>query len=670
MTIAQKLIDVNQAKQDIKTAIEAKGVSMTGVTFPDYHTKIAQISGGGGTGGYTLEPNDYVRNPEYPLMSANTLSLQPTNTVWIMVRIRDLAYQTVTMRVTLSNSSETYYVQWGDGGAFGTTNSSHNSNTVAEFTYDYNQVNTGSSFAPDGTLLNPQLSDGSKVTWIQVGVNGSSNITSISFVEQPSWGAAAGNYYHRQEPIREIYYNCPSLSSMYHSGNNYGLYHCEYVEINNWTTNVPRLIQLFYFMPKLRKVKFPAGHQITYLNSNQNPSSMFAGCGSLQEIENLSITGAYQFNSMFDSCYSLTDTGLAGVTITPHTQATTFAGMFSSCYNITKIPASIKLQSPTSVTYVNSFSNLFYNCVNLQTVEEPIQLGPGNTDLSNMFRYCYALTEHPELVFPPTHPGVTRTEYMYANSGIYKWDGVFDMSNCIDVDYMFRDSFNLSYVNNMNTTKCQSFLYMFYNCYSLENVYNLDTSSGWNFNYMFYSCLSLSKAPTMKFDQSGPNGNPGTQVLYGQRMFGNCQSMTEAPAGMDQTGGSTWYYTEYMFYNCKNLEEFNQNLPLTAAGRFRYMFQYCTSLVKTGSMDFSVATSSTYVQRIYQYCYVLQNISNSVMSNLYTVELNNLHMDTASINQVYTNLPTVTSGTIRTSGNPGYSAANHSIATAKGWTVT
>lgn len=51
MTISQKLIDVNTAKQNIKTSIEAKGVDTTGVAFTDYHTKIDEIVTGG-----TLDP--------------------------------------------------------------------------------------------------------------------------------------------------------------------------------------------------------------------------------------------------------------------------------------------------------------------------------------------------------------------------------------------------------------------------------------------------------------------------------------------------------------------------------------------------------------------------------------------------------------------------------------
>ncbi len=48
MSVADKLLQVNQVKQNIKTAIETKGVPMTNVAFTEYANKILDISGGGG----------------------------------------------------------------------------------------------------------------------------------------------------------------------------------------------------------------------------------------------------------------------------------------------------------------------------------------------------------------------------------------------------------------------------------------------------------------------------------------------------------------------------------------------------------------------------------------------------------------------------------------------
>jgi|LSQX01.2.fsa_nt_gb hypothetical protein len=62
MSIADKLIQLNTTKQNIKQAIIDKGVDLTGVPFTDYHTKIAEISGGGETpadGDYLVRFIDY-----------------------------------------------------------------------------------------------------------------------------------------------------------------------------------------------------------------------------------------------------------------------------------------------------------------------------------------------------------------------------------------------------------------------------------------------------------------------------------------------------------------------------------------------------------------------------------------------------------------------------------
>ena len=46
--LIDNLNTIESVKTDIKTAIEAKGVDMTGVSFPGYAGKIGEISGGGG----------------------------------------------------------------------------------------------------------------------------------------------------------------------------------------------------------------------------------------------------------------------------------------------------------------------------------------------------------------------------------------------------------------------------------------------------------------------------------------------------------------------------------------------------------------------------------------------------------------------------------------------
>ena len=57
MSLIDNLNTIKSCKEDIKTALENKGVDMTGVSFPDYASKIDEIQGGEVVG-YTLR--DYV----------------------------------------------------------------------------------------------------------------------------------------------------------------------------------------------------------------------------------------------------------------------------------------------------------------------------------------------------------------------------------------------------------------------------------------------------------------------------------------------------------------------------------------------------------------------------------------------------------------------------------
>jgi len=60
MSVADKLLQLNQVKQDIKTAIETKGISMTNVAFTEYANKILAIGGGVG-----IVDDDYYENHYY-----------------------------------------------------------------------------------------------------------------------------------------------------------------------------------------------------------------------------------------------------------------------------------------------------------------------------------------------------------------------------------------------------------------------------------------------------------------------------------------------------------------------------------------------------------------------------------------------------------------------------
>ena len=65
MSIVDKLVSIETAKESIKSAITEKGVDLTGVSFIDYGGKISEISGGGGSGDYLEIRNNLVGSRYY-----------------------------------------------------------------------------------------------------------------------------------------------------------------------------------------------------------------------------------------------------------------------------------------------------------------------------------------------------------------------------------------------------------------------------------------------------------------------------------------------------------------------------------------------------------------------------------------------------------------------------
>ena len=63
--LTSNLSYINSIKSDIKSAIEAKGVDMTGYSFPDYPAAISQISTGGELGYISISQNGFYEAAQY-----------------------------------------------------------------------------------------------------------------------------------------------------------------------------------------------------------------------------------------------------------------------------------------------------------------------------------------------------------------------------------------------------------------------------------------------------------------------------------------------------------------------------------------------------------------------------------------------------------------------------
>ena len=98
------------------------------------------------------------------------------------------------------------------------------------------------------------------------------------------------------------------------------------------------------------------------------------------------------------------------------------------------------------------------------------------------------------------------------------------------------------------------------------------------------------------------------------------------------------------------------------------MFSGCQSLSRIPVLNTTAASSSGNLANIFSNCNNLSRIEAKDFRFTFSVGFCKLSAE--RLNEIYTNLPTVTGQTITVTGNYGVDSDDPSIATAKGWTVT
>jgi len=98
------------------------------------------------------------------------------------------------------------------------------------------------------------------------------------------------------------------------------------------------------------------------------------------------------------------------------------------------------------------------------------------------------------------------------------------------------------------------------------------------------------------------------------------------------------------------------------------MFNACYSLTSVPAFDVTAVTSSINFNGMVSNCNSLSRIQASDFR--FTFVVSNCNLSSTALDEIYTNLPTVTGQTITVTGNYGVAGDDPTIATAKGWTVT
>ena len=183
----------------------------------------------------------------------------------------------------------------------------------------------------------------------------------------------------------------------------------------------------------------------------------------------------------------------------------------------------------------------------------------------------------------------------------------------------------------------------------LESV-TLGANSVTNFNRIFYKCASLQAIPAL-------NTAAGTTF---DCMFSFCASLQTIPA-FDIAAGTNF---TSMFNGCTSLQTIPA-LNTAACTNFSYMFYNCTSLQTIPAFDIAAGTN---FDSMFNGCTSLSNCD--VTGTGYNISYNNCKLSAARLNEIYTNLATVTGKTITVTGNYGTTGDNPALAQDKGWTVT
>lgn len=317
MTIANQLIQINTTKQEIKSAIENKGVSLADVPFTSYPSKINEITGGAVSD--WVRPSDWLTLPTIGSTEQKFVGL-------FAVTGDDSNY------VALS-ANGAYTIDWGDG-----VIESYASSAKASHKYTYSSIS-------DSTISSRGYKQVIVIVTPQIG----QNLTSINLQQtHPMIPGTAQN-----SCWLDIVIGSPSLQYLTVGKTNagYGVFNTMLERVNFVSTglmygvgfgdcaalatvnafntsNMTSFAYMFYNCISLKSVP--------ELNTSKGTdfNSMFYKCAQLRSIPPLDISKGGTIPAMFAGCSSL-----QYLPITTGTEVNaSLAGMVDQCYSLIELP--------------------------------------------------------------------------------------------------------------------------------------------------------------------------------------------------------------------------------------------------------------------------------------------------------------------------------------------
>ena len=214
-------------------------------------------------------------------------------------------------------------------------------------------------------------------------------------------------------------------------------------------------------------------------------------------------------------------------------------------------------------------------------------------------------------------------------------------------DSMFRDMVMLREVD-LGGAQPTSLANWFNGCELLEKITGLDTSLATLFNLAFNNCNALRDFSWISFAQATDMSSAFVDCFELKNITINAPTITSLSA---------------TFNGCLSLRRAEVIAP--AATSAANCFIACPMLT-----DVTLHTTATAARtNIYSKSNMVSWINDLSRSSA-VLSVASCNLNAAALNQLFTDLGTVTSGTITITSTPGAATCNRAIATAKGWTVT
>ncbi len=466
MTIADQLISIANTKAAIKTAIEAKGVTVGTAAFDQYPSKITAISGGGETIPEWVRPSDWLAMPSF------TAGEQK-------VAILMAVFDNETNAVAFYNSGATT-VDWGDG-----TVTNYPAGTQAERVYDYASISSGtlSTRGYKQVLITITPQAGQNLTVL--------NLRQVHSIVKSSTNPIPRNYLDVQISAP----NCTALALGDSSNNSFAVPLCERVEIKE-IGNIMSTLGLCAYHYSLQSFSMPVKASVT------DASFMFLECRLLREVNNSSFDSASNTISMFQNCVNL-------VKVTGNFSASTsIFAMFDGCNLLSEIDATFGSQ-------ITSCSSAFRNCYALKSIPS-FNLSNSCTSTQSLFEGCAKIKVFPDL----NMTGVT-----FASSMFYRCISLESISNLsmpavTSADSLFYECASLNSVSFSSFSPISA-NNIFVNCRLLQNISGLTTTNCTSIANGFNGCISLESIPSISL---------ALVTTIGAGLFSQCKSLAKINA--------------------------------------------------------------------------------------------------------------------------------------------